>query len=527
MAEERRLEHRLNGIDANRLRLLDRPGNYAKVAAADREIRQLFVELRELRGQIRMKSPRYAALTDPQPLSLSALQRDVLDDETVLLTYSLGAEGSYLWAVTKRGITSYELPARKQVEAAARRVHQLLTVSHRRQHRREAERALTELARMVLWPARTQLGARRVAIVADGALQLVPFAALPLETEPLVHRHEVVHLPSASTLAVVRQEIAGRTRAPKAVALFADPVFSRDDPRVSKQSTPQAQIVTVQDGHGGSPTGEAATRPADVVRASRASGLGQLDRLVSTRREAEAIRALAGDTGVYAAFDFDASRARALDGELRQYRMLHFATHGLLNNRHSNLSGLVLSLVDRKGRPLDGFLRTNDIYNLRLTADLVVLSACRTAVGEVIRGEGLISMVRSFMYAGAPRVVASLWDVRDDATSDLMERFYRGSSVRDSHQRPPCVRPRSGCRNIRGGVHHTSGPGSSCRVNGGEARVVIGWPPRPCGCARRCRDEWRSNPGPRHGAGRRGSCDRSPAVSPASGLLSSSPLHLS
>ena len=136
------------------------------------------MQLRELRGQIRTQSPRYAALTDPQPLSMAALQRDVLDDETVLLTYALGAEGAFCG---RYGTQPYELraPGEKSVEAAARRVHHLLTVSHRRQRRREAERAVAELARMLLWPAKHQLTARRVAIVADGALQFVPFAALP------------------------------------------------------------------------------------------------------------------------------------------------------------------------------------------------------------------------------------------------------------------------------------------------------------------------------------------------------------
>ena len=177
---------------------------------------------------------------------------------------------------------------------------------------------------------------------------------------------------------------------------------------------------------GGRESDDAQRARSDLLRASRTSGLGQLDRLVGTRREAESIRALANDTGVLVALDFDASRERALDGELRQYRMVHFATHGLLNSRHPELSGLVLSLVDKKGLPQDGFLRSYDIYNLRLAADLVVLSACRTALGEDIRGEGLIGLVRGFMYAGAPRVVASLWDVRDDATSELMERFYAG-----------------------------------------------------------------------------------------------------
>jgi CHAT domain-containing protein len=124
------------------------------------------------------------------------------------------------------------------------------------------------------------------------------------------------------------------------------------------------------------------------------------------------------------ALDFEASKATATGGRLSQYRIVHFATHGLINSRHPELSGIVLSLVDQQGRPQDGFLRLHDVYNLKLDADLVVLSGCRTAVGKDVRGEGLIGLTRGFMYAGAPRVVASLWDVRDEATAELMKRFY-------------------------------------------------------------------------------------------------------
>ena len=124
--------------------------------------------------------------------------------------------------------------------------------------------------------------------------------------------------------------------------------------------------------------------------------------------------------------DFDASRTTALRPEWGEYRIVHFATHGMLNNIPPELSGIVLSLVDKEGQQQDGFLRLQDIYNLKLQADLVVLSACQTGLGKEIKGEGLIGLTRGFMYAGAPRVVASLWKVDDRATSELMKRFYQG-----------------------------------------------------------------------------------------------------
>jgi CHAT domain-containing protein len=122
--------------------------------------------------------------------------------------------------------------------------------------------------------------------------------------------------------------------------------------------------------------------------------------------------------------DFDASLSTIHSPALADYRILHLATHGFVNPAHPELSGLVLSLVDANGRSRSGFLRAHDIFNLELGAELVVLSACRSALGAEIRGEGLMSITRGFMYAGASRVMASLWKVDDEATAELMQRFY-------------------------------------------------------------------------------------------------------
>jgi CHAT domain-containing protein len=145
-----------------------------------------------------------------------------------------------------------------------------------------------------------------------------------------------------------------------------------------------------------------------------------------SRQEAEQIARLAPAGQQLKALDFAASRAAATDSGLGQYRIVHFATHALINSLHPELSGIVLSLVDEEGRPQNGFLRLYDIYNLKLGAELVVLSACQTALGKEVKGEGLIGLVRGFMYAGSPRVVASLWRVDDRATAELMRRFYQG-----------------------------------------------------------------------------------------------------
>lgn len=367
----------------------------------------------DAQARIREESPRYAALVQPAPLDLAALRERVLDDDTALLEYALGAERSYLWVVTRRTITAYELPKAAVIEAAAREAHGLLAATDRREAWGPAERASARLSDLVFGPIARHLAYKRLLVVPDGALHYIPFAALPHPgtTTPLVATHEIISLPSASALEVIRRETSGRVPAARAVAVFADPVLGSSDPRV--QSAPARHA-----------TPPANANASDLLRSAAESGIPRFDRLVHTRAEADAIAQVAGAAQTLHSVDFAASRAAALGPRLADYRIVHFATHGLINNRHPQLSGLVLSLVDARGNPQDGFVRLHDIYNMRLGADLVVLSACRTALGHDVRGEGFVGLTRGFMYAGAPRVVASLWDVRDRATAELMRRFY-------------------------------------------------------------------------------------------------------
>src|SRR5262249_40195716 len=173
----------------------------------------------------------------------------------------------------------------------------------------------------------------------------------------------------AATVAVIRSEIAGRARAPKTVAVIADPVFTRDDSRLAASAARPGD-----QGKGG------VARSSDVVRSAEESGASAsgagLPRLIGSRREAAAIVALVPRGERREALDFQASLETATSPDLGHYRIVHFATHGLLNSRHPELSGIVLSLVSERGEPVDGFLRLNEIYNLKLPVDLVVLSAC-------------------------------------------------------------------------------------------------------------------------------------------------------
>lgn len=435
------LQQQLNAKAARLTQLLGGRHSPEESDSVRKEVESLIARYQEHQAQIRRVSPRYAALTQPAPLSLKEIQLQALDDETLMLEYALGAERSFLWAVTTGSIASFELPGRDEIETAARRVYELMTVSHKRQHKRESELAAAELSRMLLGQVADRLERKRLLIVADGALQYVPFSMLPkpqsgrgVEREvrgksdatvirpppsitPLIAEHEIVSLPSASVLAVLRRELTGRRRAERMVAAISDPVFKRDDPRV-KSETALKQSGPIP--------GDLSNPITDLARSAGDTGTEGFERLHFTRREAEAIIEVSGARQSLKALDFDASRATVENGELDQYRIIHFATHGLLNSRHPELSGVVLSLVDEQGRSQDGFLRSHEIYNLKLNADLVVLSACRTALGKEIKSEGLMGLTRGFMYAGASAVVATLWDVRDDATAELMKRFYWG-----------------------------------------------------------------------------------------------------
>jgi CHAT domain-containing protein/tetratricopeptide (TPR) repeat protein len=446
LEKERSLQQLLRGKSEFKARLTN--GKYVQEEAEElgKNITALTVELHDVQGRIKEASPHYAALTQPVSLTLAEIRQQTLDADTILLEYMMGEERSYLWAVSAHGISSHEIAGRKEIEAlamvvakslAGRELKQGETADHYfgriSRDSRAFSKAAQELSRIIFGPVASEIGTKRLLVVSEGALQYIPLSALPSPTtinqpitdqgaeariklrseeagRPMLFEHEIVYLASASTIALLRREAAGRTTAPRLIAVFADPVFDRNDRRVtSPQISPPAKSDSRQ--------------PRSVQRALQASP--GIPRLPSTRREAEAILNIALPEKGMMAVDFDASRAAAMSDEMGQYRIIHFATHAVLDTEEPAQSGILLSLVDQRGKAQDGFLGLNDIYNLKLSADLVMLSACSTALGKEVRGEGLVGLGRGFMYAGVPRVVASLWKVDDPATANLMKFFYR------------------------------------------------------------------------------------------------------
>jgi CHAT domain-containing protein/Flp pilus assembly protein TadD len=417
--EEADLARRLNTLETRRLALSAAGVPSKRLRVVESELRWVVARHRRIRAALRGGSAPRSTANQAGPLRLKVIQRRVLDAETLLLEYYLGEERSFLWAVTSASMESFELPRRATIEAAARRALELLPESHRRTARARAEIALQDLSRLLLAPVGDRLAGRRLLVVADGVLQYIPFAALPVargasnELVPLIIEHEVVSLPSASTAAVLRNRHSARPSA--TVAVLADPVFAPGDPRLEglRPSVPAATASTAAyraDAHG--PAGDLPP--------------GGFPRLPYSRQEAKNILALVPASQGLALLDFDASREEALSGALSRYRYIHFATHGILDTAYPELSGLVLSLVDRHGLPEGGFLRAHEIVDMRLAADLVVLSACRTALGKEIRGEGLVGLTQAFLDAGANGVMVSLWQVEDRATAELMRRLYEG-----------------------------------------------------------------------------------------------------
>lgn len=408
-ARERTLQGRLDLTEKALLDSVSEPSAEA-LRERRREMESLVEELETVRGEIRRRSPAFAAMSRPEPISLDDVQEKLLDEDTVLLEYRLAAEESWLWAISRHSFDAFRLPPRSEIEAIAREAARW---THSLRWPDRIPPPLCELSRVVLGPLADMLAGQRLVVIADGALEELSFAALPLPVDGedgegcdhgrlLVESHEVVYLPSVGTLAAQRRLLAGRAPAPGWMAMVADPVYTPDDERLRPGAGP---------------------RPAHLVTPLP----GRFERLRYAGEEAQAVLSRMPRSKTLAVTGLDASEETVSGGALARHRIVHFATHGVLNAEQPLLSFLALSQVSAGGRPVDGALYAHEIYDLNLPAELVVLSACDTALGRPVRGEGLVSgLPRAFLYAGAARVLVSLWPVQDRSTRDLMELFYRG-----------------------------------------------------------------------------------------------------
>ncbi|MBZ0267297.1 CHAT domain-containing protein, partial [bacterium] len=421
-------ERSARGIAAANARLRAMASSGAPAESLDalrRERDELQARRREGEETRRRDNPRLAALRAGEPVTIERVRETLLSaEDDLLLSYSLGDSASYLWEVRLRDVRLHRLPPRLRVEEAARVFRDAIVhgeTSARATRglalRRSGPaadgplvRAGRDLARMLLDPVASALrDARRVTIVPDGILHFVPFEALPAasgDDEPVrwvFDGVEVRYGPSATTLSFLEEarvrDIADR---------------------------PSMDLLAVGDPEA-APTGAGLGDPDGSRRGAPEPARDLLTTLPAplpyTREEVRAIAALFPAERRTILLGADAQEADLARLPLVDYRILHFATHAIADEREPDRSGLLLSFPDEPTQ--DGFLQAWEICRWRLHADLVVLSACDTGVGRIVRGEGILSLPRAFFYAGANAVLVSLWPVSDESTARFMESFYR------------------------------------------------------------------------------------------------------
>lgn len=409
---ERRAQEILNLKTQALSRLLSGGHPEEQEAAARKEMEAAQEAYALIELKIKEKSPQIANLFWPRPKTVAEIQRAVLAPDVILLEYSLGEQRSLLWAVTCDSLEAFTLPDRGRLEALANTVIRLAG-DYRTRMRDPASsqsylRAARAIGDLLLGPVAGKLGSKRILLAPSGVLQRLPFAALPVpgdggsEAVPLGVRNEITVVPSASVLTEIREMRRDRRVASRSVAVLADPVYNSEDPRA--------------------PQNTSAASPRALVP----SGL-PLARLPFSREEASLVAGAAPPGSALVALGFDASRATLMADDIGRYRYLHLATHYLIDEAHPEQSGLALSLINRQGLPDNGLIRLDDLYAglPPLSCEMVTISACYSAFGKDVRGEGLINLTRAFIYAGSPRVLVSLWACDDRAAAEFMGLVYK------------------------------------------------------------------------------------------------------
>ena len=415
---EKTLRQMLRARDNYRIDLLTKDYKNADLAEVETSLTRLREEYQEVLEKIRAQNPGFDRISQPTSYSLQQIQQNVIeDDQTVLLEYFLGSGASYVWLVTSNSFKTFEIPKEAIVNGAVNELYELLTRAPGADTDARIGAAASELGKIVLGPVSDQIAGRRVIVVADGALNYIPFQVLPSGDKFLIENSEVINAPSASILGQLRQELSKRKPAERTLAAFGDAVFPSNYAE-RRGSESDQQVAAKQ-----SDSLLARAMSRDITVGGDSLKPEEIQELFYARSELKNIRDLAGRTA-FVATGFDATRQRLENTDLSQYSILHLATHGVLDPKRPEKSGFLLSLVDRNGNSQDGFIKMTDVYGLNAPVDLVVLSACRTALGKEVQGEGLIGLTRGFMHAGASSVASTLWRVDDEATAELMKRFY-------------------------------------------------------------------------------------------------------
>ena len=403
LRRERELLNKIRQLEAQRSQALESRQPDAQLAKLNQQVEGLSRQYQTLQKELFDNHPRYALLARPKALSFAEIQQ-LLDADTALLEYALGAESSTLWVITKAEVKSFTLGAGSAIEALAQRVAQTSASPQNN------DALLRELSKLVITPAVAQLKAAKLWIVPDGALHYVPFAALYEDkTRVLSFRREIAYLPSSYTLAFLRDTPPPKRTEGRDLAIVSDPVLQTSDPRI--------------------PAASRAAAPKEVYPAALAQmiadpALADFTRRALTRRSVrlnwdELYKGL-----MFKAYDFNATRANLQAGHYSDFYALHLDVPVFINAQRPELSGFALSLFTPEAQAQPGFVSLADLYQLNLNAQLVTLPAARTALGNPARSEGLVALTRGLMYGGVRNVMTSLWEVDRDATREFMRLFY-------------------------------------------------------------------------------------------------------
>ncbi len=395
----------------------------------DPSLRQAEARLRALvfeSDQIAVASREGASFNpgDLLPPSPVAVERDLLDSHSALLEYWVGRHAIFRWTFTSSGLTASELPNStdllRQMDdfkrlLLAREDHPVGEDFAGREARiaqadREAALVAQRLGQALLPPLAASI--HRLILVPDGPLDSLPFAALRnRKGRWLIERYELDVEPSAAIALALHQRPANAHATQ--IAVFADPVYSHDDPRFPAPSAAHAVALKPAEG-------------ASLLRTTDSFDAADLPRLLGSEKEAQAILRIAGPDRVHLYLGFQATPERVMQSSWSHFAILDFATHAIVNLSEPELSGIVLSTVNRQGRLEDGILWLHDIYRTSFPVPLVIIDGCRTADGRNIPGEGITGFAQAFLASGASGVLGSLWDVDDEAADRLVPILYHG-----------------------------------------------------------------------------------------------------
>ncbi|MCG8435684.1 MAG: CHAT domain-containing protein [Gammaproteobacteria bacterium] len=413
---------KLDALRKNIIELYDARDNLSekdqgKRSALQEKINSALIEADVIQEKLYRSNPHLIASNSVAENYIDPLEivKKLSDDkEHTILVYHLSEKSSYVWKISSHGIESWKLPPKQEIEKLTINAFEKLRHIKIGADSSEQSDSIEELADILLTPLLNATRNGRLTIVADGLLHYLPFDALPIlednQKKYLIEQYEINASPSLVT-ASYDADKENNFYTNKSLLMVADPVYNANDDRLS------------------SPIADAENPGNSEKSFQNASpSLNELHRLLATANEALEITKLANNSGwrTTSAQGLDATKQAVLGKNLKEFDVLHFATHGIVNTEEPEYSSLVLSAFDEKITPTNAFLYLYEIYDLQVDANLVVLSACETVGGRLSAGEGLIGLAHGFLLGGTRNVIASLWKAEDAATAELMRLTYQG-----------------------------------------------------------------------------------------------------